>query len=88
VRPSYGTGSARWRSRSWRCASDRPWGGDAILALREESRRAIGDAFDERAFHDVVWNDGVLNLDELERHVREWVAETGAAPPERARVGG
>ncbi|MFK8050797.1 MAG: DUF885 family protein [Halioglobus sp.] len=40
-----------------------------IVELREKARRAMGDAFDIRAFHDVVLKDGRVPLSLLEQKV-------------------
>lgn len=47
-----------------------------IQALREEARRALGDKFDIRAFHDVVLGGGGLPLPVLESRVRRWIERT------------
>jgi uncharacterized protein (DUF885 family) len=46
-----------------------------ILRLRDEARLALGDAFDIRAFHDVVLGQGAVGLSTLGNAVRAWVAE-------------
>jgi uncharacterized protein (DUF885 family) len=48
-----------------------------ILRLREEARRALGDRFDLRAFHDEVLGAGALPMDALEARIRAWVARGG-----------
>lgn len=49
-----------------------------ILELRSEAEEALGDAFDIRAYHDVVLSSGALPLDMLESQVRAWIAEVQA----------
>ena len=44
-----------------------------ILELRELARRELGDAFDIRAFHDVVIGRGAMPLPMLERQVVDWI---------------
>ena len=45
-----------------------------ILELREWAKSELGEAFDIRAFHDVVLVNGALPLMVLEEQVHEWVA--------------
>lgn len=49
-----------------------------ILELRGEAEQDLGDAFDIRAFHDVILKDGALPLDVLESQVRAWIAESSS----------
>jgi uncharacterized protein (DUF885 family) len=46
-----------------------------ILELRERARQTLGDAFDIRAFHDVVIGRGAMPLPVLERQVDAWIEE-------------
>jgi len=45
-----------------------------LRALRTEAERALGPAFDLRAFHDLVLSEGALPVAVLEARVRDWVA--------------
>ena len=45
-----------------------------ILELRDRAKKALGDEFDIRAFHDQVLDAGALPLDVLERANRRWIA--------------
>lgn len=51
----------------------------AILELRREAERALGDAFDIAAFHDAVLSSGALPLTVLRAKVRGWIASGGGA---------
>ncbi len=45
-----------------------------ILALRERARKAQGDKFDIRAFHDELLGAGAIPLDALEQRMEAWMA--------------
>jgi uncharacterized protein (DUF885 family) len=45
-----------------------------ILELRARAKKALGDKFDIRAFHDQVLDSGALPLDVLESHIDAWIA--------------
>jgi uncharacterized protein (DUF885 family) len=44
-----------------------------ILRLREEAKKALGDKFDLRAFHDVVLASGAVSLPVLQANVLRWI---------------
>ena len=50
-----------------------------LLRLRDEAKKALGDAFDIRAFHDEVLGAGALPMDVLERRIHAWIDRTRAA---------
>jgi uncharacterized protein (DUF885 family) len=50
-----------------------------ILALRNRARKALGNRFDLRAFHDRVLGAGALPLDLLEARIDTWI-QTQTAP--------
>jgi len=45
-----------------------------IMELREMARAELGDAFDIRAFHDVILKSGPVPLSIMDENVRGWVA--------------
>lgn len=45
-----------------------------ILELRENAKKALGDKFDIKGFHDTVLGGGAMPLAILERRVNDWVA--------------
>jgi len=45
-----------------------------ILELRDRAKKALGDKFDIRAFHDQVLDSGALPLDVLDQRVNDWIA--------------
>jgi uncharacterized protein (DUF885 family) len=45
-----------------------------IRELRAAAKEALGDAFDIRAFHDAVLEEGAIPLDVLDAHIKAWVA--------------
>jgi uncharacterized protein (DUF885 family) len=44
-----------------------------IMELRDLAKKALGDKFDIREFHDVVLATGAVPLDVLEAAVRDWL---------------
>jgi uncharacterized protein (DUF885 family) len=49
-----------------------------IMELREMARSQLGDAFDIRAFHDVILKSGPVPLSIMEENVRGWVGTLSA----------
>jgi uncharacterized protein (DUF885 family) len=45
-----------------------------ILELRDRAKKALGDKFDIRAFHDQVIDSGALPLDILDQRIDAWIA--------------
>lgn len=45
-----------------------------ILALREKAKKALGEKFDLREFHQIVLGGGSLPLEILEEKVNQWIA--------------
>ncbi|HTS50088.1 MAG TPA: DUF885 domain-containing protein [Bryobacteraceae bacterium] len=48
-----------------------------IVELREKAKKALGDKFSLRAFHDVVLNTGTVPLDLLEQQVDAYIRANG-----------
>ena len=46
-----------------------------LLELRAKSKKALGDKFDIRAFHDQVLDAGALPLDLLEQRIDSWITQ-------------
>ena len=53
-----------------------------ILELRDRAKKALGDRFDIRAFHDQVLDAGALPLDVLSDRIDAWIAAQKAAVPQ------
>tara|TARA_R110000737_G_scaffold136874_4_gene167748 strand:+ start:1400 stop:3280 length:1881 start_codon:yes stop_codon:yes gene_type:complete len=49
-----------------------------ILALRESAKKALGERFDIRGFHDTVLSGGAMPLAILERRVNDWISSQKA----------
>ena len=45
-----------------------------ILELRDRAKKALGDKFDLRAFHDQVLDTGALPMDVLDQRINGWIA--------------
>jgi uncharacterized protein (DUF885 family) len=45
-----------------------------ILELRDRAKKALGDKFELRAFHDQVLDSGALPLDVLSARIDSWIA--------------
>jgi uncharacterized protein (DUF885 family) len=52
-----------------------------ILELRDRAKKALGDKFDLRAFHDQVLDAGALPLDVLSDRIDAWIAQQKAGAP-------
>jgi uncharacterized protein (DUF885 family) len=50
-----------------------------ILELRDRAKKALGDKFDIRAFHDQVIDAGALPLDMLDARINTWIASQKGA---------
>ena len=48
-----------------------------IVELREKARKALGDKFSLREFHNVVLRTGVVPLDILEHQVDGYISAAG-----------
>jgi uncharacterized protein (DUF885 family)/acetylornithine deacetylase/succinyl-diaminopimelate desuccinylase-like protein len=48
--------------------------------LRERARKALGERFDIRAFHDEMLSGGVLPLDLLDARTNEWIQDQKGTP--------
>ena len=53
-----------------------------ILELRDRAKKALGDKFDLRAFHDQVLDSGALPLDVLSDRIDAWIAAQKSAAPQ------
>ena len=47
-----------------------------MVELRDKAKKALGDKFDLRKFHDVVLKNGAMPLNILERVVDAYIAST------------
>jgi len=56
-----------------------------IERLRQEAERRLGRAFDIRAFHDRVLENGSVPLPLLRENVERWIADGGGGGPEVAQ---
>lgn len=61
-------------------------GMNRILELREKARKALGDKFDLRQFHEVVLTNGALPLTVLEGLVDEYILRAGPQSPAGGRA--
>ena len=55
-----------------------------ILELRSRAQAELGEAFDLRAFHDLVLGGGAMPLAVLERVVDHWIEEQRAVAADAA----
>ena len=56
----------------------------AIVRLRAQAERELGDRFDIKAFHDAVLSQGSVPLPVLEQQIQAFIAESKARPLVRA----
>jgi uncharacterized protein (DUF885 family) len=56
-----------------------------ILELRDRAKKAMGDKFELRAFHDQVLGAGALPLDVLDARIDAWIAARNASQPAPAQ---
>jgi uncharacterized protein (DUF885 family) len=56
-----------------------------IIELREKAKKALGNRFSLREFHNVVLGVGSVPLDTLERQVSLWIEGLSKTPAEPAR---
>jgi uncharacterized protein (DUF885 family) len=49
-------------------------GQQAILALRTQAEKALGERFDSREFHEMILMNGAMPLAILEESVASWIA--------------
>jgi uncharacterized protein (DUF885 family) len=47
-----------------------------IMSLRNEAEQVLGNAFDIKAFHDLVLEDGTVPLAMLREKVKGWIKES------------
>jgi uncharacterized protein (DUF885 family) len=50
-----------------------------ILELRDRAKKALGDKFDLRAFHDQVIDSGAMPLDLLDERINAWITSQSAS---------
>jgi uncharacterized protein (DUF885 family) len=51
-----------------------------LLELREQARKALGDKFDIRAFHDLILGNGAMPMTVVTQAVDAWIAAGGGEP--------
>jgi uncharacterized protein (DUF885 family) len=54
-------------------------GYDVIAQVRREAEVELGQRFDLREFHDIVWSGGSRPLDQVTNDVRAWVTRRANA---------